>query len=401
MNHPICTRSTLTITWLLSYISIASVSAAMITPALPSIEHFYALKSGNIEWMVSTFLLGYVIGQLVYGPLANVYGRLKALRYGLNLNIFGVLLCVFASFSSHYTWLLFGRFITGLGSAAGLTCTFMLINEWLPDHQRKTAMAYSILSFALGVGFAVLIGGMITQYLNWQSCFIFLMIHGLIMRMGLGVFSETLLKPKLFHIPTLLKDYGYALCSVKLLVFSVVWSGCTSVAYCYSAAAPQIADQFFHLSAAQYGYWNGVNIIGMILGGLSARAFMQRFSVLRVIIIGYIGSFIALSSFAFMMVTSSQSVVWFFFTSGVLYCFSSYLFSGGSFLASNAIDDKASASSMMSFVNMSLATLSVVLMGYLSSNPFLAFLLITSGLFSISILLLLLNARFQLRVINH
>ena len=127
----------------------------------------------------------YVIGQLIYAPLANVYGRLNALKWGLNINILGLVLCLYASIEPHYLLLLLGRLITGLGSAAGLTCTFMLINEWLPEDQRKTAMAYSILSFALGIGFAVLIGGVITQYLQWQGCFIFLLLQGLLMRLGI------------------------------------------------------------------------------------------------------------------------------------------------------------------------------------------------------------------------
>jgi DHA1 family bicyclomycin/chloramphenicol resistance-like MFS transporter len=68
---------------LLSYICIASLSAAMITPALPHIQSFFYLSKGAVEWVVSIFLLGYVIGQLIYAPIANRYGRLTALRAGL------------------------------------------------------------------------------------------------------------------------------------------------------------------------------------------------------------------------------------------------------------------------------------------------------------------------------
>jgi len=95
--------------------------------------------------------------------------------------------------------------------------------RWLPEDQRKTAMAYSILSFALGIGFAVLIGGVITQYLQWQGCFIFLLLQGLLMRLGIRVFDETLTQPKSFHIPSLLRDYKHALGSFKLITFSSIW----------------------------------------------------------------------------------------------------------------------------------------------------------------------------------
>jgi len=65
---------------------------------------------------------------------------------------------------------LIGRLITGLGAAAGLTCTFILINEWLPEEQRKKTIASAMLSFAIAVGLSVFLGGIITQYLSWQGC---------------------------------------------------------------------------------------------------------------------------------------------------------------------------------------------------------------------------------------
>lgn len=382
-------KSKLNMIWLLSYISIASVSAAIITPALPSIEQAFSLSTGAVEWIVSAFLIGYVAGQLIYGPVANVCGRLKALQWGLNINVFGLLLCLLASVYPDYLLLLMGRFITGLGSAAGLTCTFMLINEWLPEDQRKTAMAYSILSFALGIGLAVLIGGLLTQYSQWQNCFVFLLAQGLLMRIGTCVFSETLHQPKPFHVPTLLRDYGHALHSVKLLTFSSIWGACSTVGYCYSAAAPQIAYQYLHLSASEYGYWNTLNIIGMLAGGLSARVLMQRFSVMQVIGVGYAGSCLAGISLVAMLSLNHHDALWFFASTGLLYCCSSYLFAGGSYMASNAIQDKASASSMMSFINMSVATLSVVVMGYLSANPFYGLLWVLAGVFFMTFALLM------------
>ena len=82
---------------LLSYITIASISAAIITPGLPLIEHSYELGHGALEWVISIYLLGYMLGQLIYGPLANQFGRLWALRCGLLLNLLGQ--CHFRSFA--------------------------------------------------------------------------------------------------------------------------------------------------------------------------------------------------------------------------------------------------------------------------------------------------------------
>ena len=79
---------------LLSYMSIASASAAILTPALPHIEAAFSLGHGQVEWIMNIFLIGYTLGQIIYGPLANKVGRLRALRTGFSINILGIVLCL-------------------------------------------------------------------------------------------------------------------------------------------------------------------------------------------------------------------------------------------------------------------------------------------------------------------
>lgn len=364
--------------WVLSYISIASVSAAIITPALPKIQTHFSLTLGTVEWIMSAFLIGYVVGQLIYGPLANQFGRLKSLRIGLTINVIGIVVCLIAVDVNTYWLLILGRLVTALGAASGLACTFMLINEWLPESQRKTAMAYSILSFALGVGIAVMLGGLITEYWYWYGCFWFLLAHGLIMLWGTCIFTETLITPKPIHALTIVRDYKQALSSSTLVIFSLVVGCCSAISYCFSAAGPQIAEDLLKLSAAEYGYWNGVNIIGMLLGGLAVKQLLTRLSTTTVIAIGFLGIALGISHLFIIWAVGSQSALWFFLTTASLYLFSSLLFSGGSLVASNALTDKASAAAMMSFVNMCFATLCVILMGYIVINPLLGFAMILS-----------------------
>ncbi|KTD33612.1 MFS transporter [Legionella israelensis] len=362
------------VVWLLSYISVASVSSAIITPALPQIQSEFALGNGEVEWMVSAFLIGYVLGQLIYGPLANAYGRLKALRIGLIINILGILLCFMALSIHSYVFLIFGRFITALGAAGGLACTFMLINEWLPEAKRKMAMAYSILSFTIGIGLSVMIGGLVTQYWHWSGCFWILLFQGILMLWGTKAFSETLTHPQPINFSMIFTGYKKALSSGQLLIFSLAWGYCSSVSYCFSAAAPQIAVHSLGLTAAEYGYWNILNIAGMFAGGLQAKALLDRYSPRQVITMGLVGCAVGLLSLIFLLQLNHPSALWFFLSTASLFFFSGSLYAGGSFVASTSIEDRASGAAMMSFINMSTATLTVIIMGYLSANALLSFI---------------------------
>lgn len=375
--------SNLRLGWLLSYIATASISAAVITPALPLIEQQFHLAQGAIEWMISAFLIGYVIGQLVYGPLANRFGRLTALRIGLIINLGGIAICFAGIANASYSLLILGRFISALGSASGLVCTFMLINEWLDESQRKTAMAYSILSFTLGIGIAVTLGGLVTDYWQWQACFVLLFIHGVVMLLGVGTLKETLTQSKPIHPQAILSGYLQVLSSKPLIIFAMVVGFCSAIGYCYSAAAPQIADQLLHLSAAQYGLWNLINMIGMLAGGLWSKRLLAQLSPYQVIKRGFIGCSVGIISLIIMQQSHQYSPLWFFISSMLLYWFSGLLFAGGSYLASSSVSDKGNGSAMMSFINMSTATLSVVIMGYLNGNPLLAFIEILAALWII------------------
>lgn len=158
---------------LLTYISIASASAVIINPALPNIATELGLSSGTVEWLVSIFLLGYVLGQIIYGPIAKKYGDVITLRAGMTINVIGILVCILAS---SMTMLLIGRFITAIGASAGLVCTFIILNNSVAAEKAKLA-----LSFAISLTLATLIGGIISAYTHWYYCFYVLLIHAVIM----------------------------------------------------------------------------------------------------------------------------------------------------------------------------------------------------------------------------
>lgn len=368
------------IAWLLSYLSIATVSATIITPALPAIQLQFSLSSEKVDWIVSIFLMGYVLGQLLYGPLATKWGSLRSLRIGLIINLIGILVLIIALNTNSYPLLILGRLISGLGTASGLACGFTLMNERLPEALRKSAIAYSIFSFTIGIGLAVTIGAYITEYWQWSDCFLVLLIHGFIMLIGTYVFDSINQDSRIINFSSLFNAYQKALSSQKLVVFSLATGFSTAITYCFSTAAPLIAYKILHISSAEYGYWNLLNVVGMLIGGFWSNHLMIQYSPSKVVTLGLILCALSISSFFLMWEFKIASVLWFFGSSAFLHLFGGLIFSGGSFIASNEIEDKAHGSSMMSFINMSSATLAVVIMPWISTNTLLAFSSVLAGM---------------------
>ena len=364
---------------LLSYISIASASATIITPALPKIESAFQIGYGMLEWAISIFLIGYMLGQIIYGPLANRIGRLPALRVGFGINLIGIAICLIGSYCDVYGLLLAGRFITAIGASAGLVCTFILLNESLSEERAKHAISFAVVSFTLGIGAAVLLGGIITQYLDWIDCFWLLMAHGIIMLLSTWIFEETLKETKntaLFHM---LKEYGLALCHRKLFVFAMFVGLVSVFSYCFAAAAPIIAQHFLGMSSSEYGYYNLVNMFGMFIGAMLSGKALKSFNNIGIIICAALIMLLGVLLMFLLNEISWLNGVIFFGLSTLMYFASSFIFPAASHIASNAIADKANASGAMNLINMGSAVLTVTVMGYLPISPLLGFAIIVGG----------------------
>lgn len=372
---------------LLTYICIASLSAAIITPALPNIAAAFHLQLNETSWVVSLFLVGYVIGQLIYGPLAKRFGALKALRAGLVLNLIGVLICLCAVATPSYGLLLFGRLLTALGAASGLACTFMLMHDLLDEHERKIAMAYSILSFTLGIGLAVFIGGLMTSYFHWQACFWILFFHGLLMLILTAFFHVEHEEKESLHPMQILIGYWRAIQDPRLVIFALVVGFVSAFSYGYSAVAPLYTAHSLHMTAASYGNWNLINMIGMLAGGLLSARAMKHWGPKKVLFIGLFGMLPCCISLLLIAMLGAKSALWFFITTMLAYLFGGFLFPSGAYFSTQDATDKANASSMMSFVNMLSAVLVVIVIGYLPGTVVMAFSIVI-GLFLLLIMLL-------------
>lgn len=358
---------------LLSYICIASISAAIITPALPSIQRQFHLSYAALDGLIAIFLLGYVLGQLIYGPCANRIGRVAAMRLGLWVNLLGIVGCIIAVELHSYLALVMGRFVTALGAASGLSCTFMLLNELLPKQQAKQAMSYSIVAFTVGIALAVSVGGVITQYLNWYDVFWLLLAHGVLMLWALRCFPETLTQPEALNWRHLMSKLLMGTKSKSLLCYAIMVGLVSFISYGYSTAAPFYAENYLHLTASEYGYWNSINMLGACASGFLAAYGIKHFGAGKTLGCGLLLLIPCIVSLVLMNASADVGTIWFFSTTMLLYLFSGMIFPCASYYASNALEDKASASSVMSFINMGSATIAVVVMGHLPCSSLAAF----------------------------
>ena len=382
---------------LLNYIAIASASAAIITPALPQMEQYYQLNSGLLEWVVTIFLLGYTLGQFIYAPLANRFGRLTALRIGLVINLVGIIICLLVVQTHYFSLLLFGRFITALGASSGLVCTFILISESFKESVTKQVLAYAIVAFTVSIAITVFLGGVITQYWGWQYCFSLLLIHGIILLLFTTKITETLEKKaqQAINLRLILTSYLHAFSHKRFVAFSIIYALNAVFAYTFSAAGPMITHHYFKLDAISYGTWNIENMLGMLAGGIIASLLLKRFTTTVTLNLGLGVLSLSYLSLLSILLLNSQSVLWFFSTSMMMYLATGIILPSASLCAMAILQDKAHASATMNFINMGSALVCVAIMGYLPFDSFVAFLSVLAIFLLLAIVLQYLLQRNQ------
>ena len=175
---------------LLSYISVASAESAIITPAFPEIKAVFNVSTGTLDWLMTLFLIGYLLCQLFFGPVANRFGRLNCLRAGFILSIAGTALGLWAAKLHSFELLLCSRFITAFGAAVGLSGTLTMIREWMAPDEAKSALSYAVLSFMFGIGFGIYLGGLLTDHFNWVATLWLTLAYGIVIFCTTYLFKE-------------------------------------------------------------------------------------------------------------------------------------------------------------------------------------------------------------------
>lgn len=255
-------------------ISFGSVSAVLFTPALPQISVYFDISNSAAQLTITLFLVGYAVGQLLYGPLANGLGRKKALYIGIGLEIISSLICVLSA-SLHTFWLLvLARLMMALGASVGLKMSFTLVADCYTPEETTRVISNLMIAFAITPGLGVALGGFLTQHFGWQSCFYFLAFYGVFLFYLTYRMPETatVIDHNALKLSNIFYKYTRKLKNKQLLLGGSLMGCATAFVYLFAALAPFIAMQRMHLNPSEYGLWNLLPPIGIITGStISAR----------------------------------------------------------------------------------------------------------------------------------
>lgn len=262
------------------------LSIDLYLPGLPAIGRDLGADPARVQQTLSTFFLGLALGQLVYGPMSDRFGRRPVMGFGIVVYLLATVYCALApSIES----LIAGRFVQGIGGAAGPVVARAAVRDVYAGSQAARALSFVVLVMAIAPLLAPLAGGQIIGLVGWRGLFGCMFAYAL-----LCLAVNTLALPETNpperrrgrRIGAMYAAYGRLLSHDRGLAYLLCGGLAFGGLFGYITGASFIYINVFGVSPQMFGLYFAVNVLGLVIGNLVNGRLVVRFGYRRMLTFG-------------------------------------------------------------------------------------------------------------------
>jgi len=289
-----------TIATLGTLLALASISTDLYLPAMPGLATSFHVSSSRIQLTLSTFLIGFSLGQLLWGPISDRLGRRVPMLCGLALFIAG---CAGCALAQNADQIIAWRVVQALGACSGPVLARAMVRD-LYDHKNAAQMlSLLMLIMAIAPLLGPMIGAEIIAVSTWRTIFWTLCGVGAAIALAVAMLPETLEVSKRSTIPIghAFGQYADLLRDRALLAYAAAGGFFYAGIYAYVAGTPFAYISYYHLSPEAYGPLFAVNIVGLMAVNLVNARLIARMETDRLLLLG---AFMAAASGLIVAVTA-------------------------------------------------------------------------------------------------
>lgn len=249
----------------------------MYLPAFHDIQTAFSTTIDKVELSVSTFFIGMAFGQLVYGPLADRFGRKRPLIGGMLVYLMATLGCAYAP--SIETFIAF-RLLQALGGCAGMVISRAIIRDLFET--RQVAVFLSNMALVMGIApiTAPTIGAIINEHLGWRAIFLILAASNLLCMIAISVLlPEThQTRARGTRLSTVLRNYLGLLKHREFVGYLIPDTAIRAGMFAYIAGSPFVYIQLLGIPENRYGLVFGMNALGLVTASQVNRRLLKFWS---------------------------------------------------------------------------------------------------------------------------
>lgn len=255
-----------------SIMALNPLAMDMMLPALPNIASAFHITVANRPQMVlSTFLIGFGVGQFVMGPLSDRFGRRAVLLDGMTLYCIASLVAIAAP---SFETLLLARALQGLGTAATRVIATSVVRDCYAGRRMASVMSLAMMVFVAIPVVAPSLGQAVMLLTQWRGIFIALMLYGVVTLIWcLLRLPETLpvSERKSLDIRTVLGAFRQTVTNRQTLGYALAAGGVMGSLFAYVFSSQQAFTEIYQLGHYFPLAFAAIAIGVAIAGFLNAR----------------------------------------------------------------------------------------------------------------------------------
>ena len=245
-------------------------------PAFPNIAKDLELTNVNkAQLIISSFILGTGIGQLISGPISDTFGRKPIITIGL---VVFITACVVAYFAKSLELMLVARFIQGLGVSAPRTVTLALIRDLYSGRKMAQVMSLAMAIFVLVPAVAPSIGQLLFINFGWRSIYIAFIIFAFVGLIWLNVRQPETLPisdRKKLKAVEYLKAFKFVITNFSVVKYTLTLSLSFGALFGYLSSAQQIFVDTFSAGSRFPMYFAIISILAAPASFINAMLVMK------------------------------------------------------------------------------------------------------------------------------
>ena len=253
------------------------------TPSLPKVQHDFGTTTSEIQLTLSFAMIGLALGQFLFGPISDVFGRKRIATILMMIYLVATFLSIF---TGHLTLFLILRLIQGLTSGGAIVIAKASVGDKYHGNELAKFLASLMVVNGIISILSPLLGGFVLSISNWRMIFAFLTLIAFIVLIGifLKMPAHTQTMQTRLQFKDILKDFLYLL-KKPTFVIPMLLQGLTYVMlFSYSSASPFITQKIYHMSAPQFSVMLAINGVGLILVSQIVALLVEKISRQKLLI---------------------------------------------------------------------------------------------------------------------
>lgn len=258
-----------------------SLSIDMYLFALSVILAQFGVSAGSTQMIFSIYILGFALGQLIYGSMVDSFGR-KSVVFGGTL-VF-VVVAVACALVNIIDQLIVMRFFYGLVAVAVSVVINVLMRDIYSKEEFSRMMSFVMLVIIIVSLMVSIVGGWVLVWLSWYYIFWILVLAAILVSvMIFFLIKEILLSERrqLFYIRIIIGNFA-ALFRYKRVLSYMFVSGFSFVGmFLFLSVGSFVYIEINYVASENFGYYFALNIVFLFVMIIFNSRFVRRIGALN------------------------------------------------------------------------------------------------------------------------